>query len=159
VGLGVLFLAHGYIKIHQPTSWSTEISRPMQHLVGWTEFTCGLALALGLFSRLAAFGVAIVMIGAISLITGQREFIDISIGRQGFNYKVSGYEYNFIILTMSLAVIALGSGRFSLDHLIFGRKDEMKARPQATGAPHLEPDPIVTSAPELAKPQAEQARG
>ena len=38
-----------------------------------------------------------------------------------FNIPV-GAEYNVAVIVMCLAVVALGSGKVSLDHLIFGRR-------------------------------------
>jgi len=137
LGLAAVFMAHGYIKVYQPLSWTTLISPAWQQIVGWTELVCGTALALGLLSRLAALGPMAVMIGAIALVTGAHEFIFVDVGPSGFTFKASGYEYNFMIIVVCLAVIVMGSGRYSLDRLIFGRKKTPLNPAQPVGGPHV----------------------
>lgn len=121
LGLGFLFIAHGYIKLFQPLSWTEVLTPTMQKVVGWTEFSCGILLLIGFLSRLAVIGLIADMVGAIALVTGAHEFISVGVGPHGFTFAASGFEYNFILIVACLAVLMLGSGWFSLDHLIFDR--------------------------------------
>lgn len=132
LGLGYLFIAYGYCKIDQDFTWTEVITPTMQRFVGWSELIFGILLVFGLLSRLAALGVVAVMIGAIALVTGRRGFLPVDMGPQGFNFKASGIEYNMLVIVVCLAVLVLGSGLFSLDHLIFGCK---KSGTTAAGAP------------------------
>lgn len=83
----------------------------IQLLVAWGEFIGGIALFVGFLPRLAAGGIIVIMVGAIVIATG----------RMGFKAPM-GYEYNLVIISMCLAVIFLGGGRFSLEGILWGRK-------------------------------------
>lgn len=120
--LGYVFIVHGYSKTSQEFEWTREISPTMQTVVGWAELIFGILLVLGLLSRLAALGVIAIMIGAIVHVTGRRGFIPVEMTPQGFTFRTVGTEHNFLIIAACLALLVLGSGWFSLDHLIFGRK-------------------------------------
>ena len=79
-------------------------------LGGLIEFGGGIALALGLFSRLA--GVALVgdMVMAMTTVTWAT----------GINSKTAppGYQLNLALAALALLVAVFGSGRFSIDTLI-----------------------------------------
>jgi putative oxidoreductase len=129
LGLAAVFITMGYMKITMDngTNWDREFGLPAstQALVAWGEFVGGIALALGFLTRLAALGIAVVMIGAIATVTGKLEFIHIEIRpgvEGGFDYTKPGYAYNVAIIAMCLALVLLGAGLLSLDHLIFRRK-------------------------------------
>jgi putative oxidoreductase len=141
MGLGFLFVGYGYIKLNQAHAMSEFMSYSTQQAVGWAEFICGILLALGLLSRLAALGMIVNMAGAIYLVTGQRDFFGMSMGPHGETFH-PGYEYNIIIILVCLALLALGSGWFSVDHLIFDRKKR-----GTTGAAPAPQDPTIAPAP------------
>jgi putative oxidoreductase len=122
LGLAAVFIMHGYLLISQDFAVTDRMSLQTQKLVGWSEFVCGILLAMGLLSRLAALGVIALMIGAIAVVTGPRGFVDIRLTAQGYNFEAGGFEYNFVLIVASLAVLLLGSGRASVDQFIFGRK-------------------------------------
>ncbi|HEY7159369.1 MAG TPA: DoxX family protein [Gemmataceae bacterium] len=142
LGLAAIFLAHGFVFLNQEQSWTDKISPTMQRVVSWGEFVCGLALAVGLLSRLAAVGVIVIMVGAIELVTGSQGFLPTSFTSEGYTFR-AGAAYNFIIIVACLALIVLGSGHVSLDHLLFGRKKT--ATPAA--APSTTTAPVPPSAP------------
>ena len=73
-------------------------------LVAWGEFVGGLAIFTGFLTELAALGIIIIMSGAIVTVTG----------KSGFNLMNGGFEYNFVLIMMCLALIAAGSGPFSI---------------------------------------------
>lgn len=142
LGLGFLFIAHGYSKIIQDFKWTEVISPAMQQTVGWAELIFGILLLIGLLGRLAALGVIGDMIGAIVLVTGRRGIIGQDMGPHGLTFQASGFEYNFLIIAACLALLVLGSGWFSLDHLIFCRR---KCGTTAVGMPPPRSENAVSS--------------
>ncbi|MDX6412189.1 MAG: putative oxidoreductase [Gaiellaceae bacterium] len=68
----------------------------------------GLAFAAGFVTPLAALGIAVVMINAITLVHWSKGF---------FNGN-GGIEFPLTLLTVAVAVAATGPGRFSVDHAL-----------------------------------------
>ena len=81
----------------------------MGPLIGLLEFFGGIALVIGLLTRLVALGFVCDMLGAILLVQLKNGF--------------SRYELEFLLLGSSLALALLGAGSFSLDSLIADRKE------------------------------------
>jgi putative oxidoreductase len=121
VGLAAVFIYHGLEKItpdnayglkwadHMPGAPAVlQNAPPLQALVSWGELLGGAAVALGLFTRLAAAGLIIIMMGAILTYTGGH----------GFSAVSGGYEYNFVLILMAAALMLSGAGTFSLDRVI-----------------------------------------
>ena len=114
LGLGIVFAYHGFGKVFGEgtalgTAWNPQgMSVVLQVLVAWGEFLGGTACLIGFLTPLAALGIMIIMGGAIVTITG----------KNGFNLMNQGFEYNFVLIMMCLALIACGPGPFSID----GRK-------------------------------------
>jgi putative oxidoreductase len=173
LGLAVIFLYHGSTKIaHEGgADWVTTFygqqaertegdparSRPhatevpaslsfagTQLAVAWGEFLGGLALLLGLLTRLAALGLIIIQIGAIYLVTAPRGF---SLERNG------GYEYNLALIAMCLALVVVGAGRWSLDWV--DRPKRKRVAVEAQAQPTAPPQPAAT--PALAGPHTTPA--
>jgi putative oxidoreductase len=155
IGLAVIFLYHGLEKIITGSAGSTWIHQMnekgpymvpesltfsgIQLLVAWGEFLGGLALAVGLLTRLASLGLIIIQLGAIYLVTAPRGF---SFERGG------GYEYNLALVAMCLALMVLGAGMWSVDSVLLHNRE--KAHRHATvPAPHMA-GAVPTSAPEVA---------
>jgi putative oxidoreductase len=118
VGLGVVFLAHGYNhifrggKIAGTARWFESLGMRPGWLHAWTasltELGAGTLLLLGLATPLACAGVVGTML--VALVTNHRKN-GFFIFRPG-----EGYEY---VLTLTLAAIGLsgvGPGEWSLDH-------------------------------------------
>jgi putative oxidoreductase len=78
--------------------------------VGLVEFFGGLALVVGLLTRLAALGLAVDMLGAIV-------FVHLA----GGFFLPAGYEYALHLLVTCLALILAGPGAFSIDRAIAAR--------------------------------------
>jgi putative oxidoreductase len=143
VGLGYLFIGYGYIKIYQDFPLSEFMSESTQTAVGWVELICGVLLVLGLLTRLASLVVITDMAAAIYLVTGRRGFFGMGADPHGETFR-PGFEYNVVIILVCLALLALGSGRFSLDQLIFNRKKkETIGGEPAPQAPSVAPAPVV----------------
>ncbi|MFQ5682732.1 MAG: DoxX family protein [Candidatus Binatia bacterium] len=121
IGLGVVFLVHGYPKMtglwHDVKGSRQSLTKSIERLglpfpfhlailVGTIEFVGGGMLVLGLWARVAALGLVVIMLVA----TG-RNFI-----QKGF---IGSADFPFSILTTLLGLIFLGSGSISLDGLLF----------------------------------------
>src|SRR5262249_26472537 len=70
-GLAVIFVFHGLGKVNAETEWGWSwhpggqdaMAGPLQMAVAWGELVGGIALGLGLLTRLAALGIAAIMAG------------------------------------------------------------------------------------------------
>jgi len=111
-GAGTLFGAFHQAGIHGETvyfqSQHLEPATFLTYVDGLTQFIGGIAIALGVFGRLAGFALAGDMIGAIVTIT----FAQGLVGPNGL-----GYQLNLALILPSLVLGFLGTGRFSLDEL------------------------------------------
>ena len=113
VVLGVVFIMHGGQKLfvyglEGVSGGFAGMGVPAAGIVGplvaFVEFFGGVALVLGLLTRLAAVGTAVTMIGAIFL-----AHID-----NGF-FGPNGYEFPLTLLAASVAIALTGAGSLSLD--------------------------------------------
>jgi putative oxidoreductase len=139
LGLACIFIVHGIFKIDQDFPLLEDtMSLNTQIALGWVELICGGLLLVGLFSRLAALALIPTQIAAIVLVTGRRALLGPSIKATGADYTKVGPEFNLVLILMCLAVIVLGSGVISLDHLLLTglrkKKGAASAAPVAQGA-------------------------
>src|SRR5260370_5072333 len=115
LGLATIFVTSGLQKITGPgngwgSSWISDSAgyyiQPLpvavQLAVAWCELAGGIALGLGLFTRLAALGIAGIMAGTIYWLTRA----------QGLQ---SGWDYNFAVIVMFLALVISGGGTLAID--------------------------------------------
>jgi putative oxidoreductase len=109
LGLGVVFIYHGIDLVSKEggTGWNDKLSVPVQALVAWAQLVGGIALAVGFLTRLAALGIAIIMIGAIATVHWEH----------GFSIQNHGYEYNSVLIVVCVAVILLGPGNLAVDRV------------------------------------------
>jgi putative oxidoreductase len=114
---GIIFLAHGWQKISTMGFHSvagmfakTGIPLPMASatVVILVEFLGGIALILGLGTRLAGLLLSIDMLGAIYFVHG----------RNGFFLTHGGYEFALALLGASAALALSGGGSLAIDSLI-----------------------------------------
>ena len=82
-----------------------EPAMPMVYLVGSVEFFGGLLVAIGLWTRPAAFAIAILMFGAI--LTFNLNF--------GYFWTKGGIEFPLLWGIVALAICIRGAGNFSVD--------------------------------------------
>jgi putative oxidoreductase len=75
------------------------------------EFLGPLGLAVGFLTRIAAFGIACVMLVAIATVHWPNGFFMNWYGNQ----KGEGFEYHLLALGIAIAVIVVGGGVWSLD--------------------------------------------
>jgi putative oxidoreductase len=75
------------------------------------EFFGPLGLALGLLTRVAAFGIACIMLVAIITVHWPHGFFMNWFGNQ----KGEGFEYHLLVLGIAVTVMIIGAGKWSLD--------------------------------------------
>lgn len=118
--IGAAFLVHGLPKIQSPLTWmppAEALPGALQVLTAIAEFGGGLALTLGLLTRLGALGISIVMAVDVTVMHLWRghPFIALPAG------SGPSYELALIFLACAILFLLMGPGRFSLDALCFGR--------------------------------------
>ena len=79
--------------------------------VAFVEFLGGLALIAGLFTRLAALGLAVTMLGALLLVHGPAGF-----------FLPNGVEFVLTLFAAAVALALSGPGSFSVDAILGGRR-------------------------------------
>lgn len=118
---GVIFTAHGVQKLFVfglagVTGAFTKMGVPMPGVMGpfiaLLELFGGLALIIGLLSRLAALGLAFDMVGAIILVHLAGGF-----------FLPAGYEFALMLFAASLGIAIGGPGALSIDAAIARRRD------------------------------------
>ena len=121
--LGVIFFAHGAQKMlgwfggygfsatMQFFTSQMHIPALFAFLVICTEFFGGLALILGLLTRIAALAVAVEMAVAVLMIHAHVGFFMNWFGNQ----KGEGYEYHLLTFAVAIPLIFRGAGAFSID--------------------------------------------
>ena len=81
------------------------------------EFLGPLGLVVGLLTRVAALGIAAVMVGAILSVHWQHGFFMNWYGNQ----QGEGFEYHLLAIGLAVALVLNGAGVWSLDAVIAGR--------------------------------------
>lgn len=133
--LAGIFVSEGYLKLADP-AWLgagrfAKIGIPWPDftgpLVGWTELVCGLLLAVGMLSRLAAIPLIFVMIIAIistkiPILLGHDWWIFHvrQLDRYGFFSMIHEGRLDYAMLLGSIFILLTGAGRWSLDKWLFG---------------------------------------
>ncbi len=122
--LGVIFIAHGGQKLfgwfggRGLAATLADYERflgipPFLAAVGLAlEFFGGLAVLIGLATRTAALGLAVIMLVAIARVHIANGFF---INWQLTPGRGHGIEMNLALLGMSLALVTGGAGRFAID--------------------------------------------
>jgi putative oxidoreductase len=83
------------------------------------EFAGSIALIARFFSRVAAFGIAVIMVVAASMVHAANGFFMNWAGNQ----KGEGFEYHILAIGLAVVVILSGAGKWSVDRLLTGRLD------------------------------------
>lgn len=113
IALGVVFINAGWFKVNDMDMvvagfGKIGIPAALAYFVAYAELIGGIALILGIFVRYVGIIFAVIMLVAIFKV----HFAS------GFSLKNGGYEYVFVLMFASLAAITLGSGKYSLAHLL-----------------------------------------
>ena len=124
--LAVVMFAHGAQKV---LGWfggsglrgtldflrKSGVPSPVAMLTIMAEFLGPLGLAVGLLTRVAALGIAAVMLGAILTVHRRRFFMN-----WYGNEQAEGFEYHLLAIGLAVALVLDGPGAWSLDALIAG---------------------------------------
>ena len=82
-------------------------------LIAIAEFFGAIALILGLFGRVMAGSIMLVMIGAIYFVVNEHFFMNWYSETRG-----EGFEFHLLAIGLGLIVLIKGSGKYSLDRTI-----------------------------------------
>jgi putative oxidoreductase len=128
---GAVLAAHGAQKLFVygfagVTGAFAQMGVPLPGVVGpavaLVEFLGGLALVLGLLTRVAALGLSVTMLGAILLVHLAGGF-----------FLPNGVEFALALLGATLALTVAGAGRWSVDAWLARRR--LAPAPAAAGTP------------------------
>lgn len=124
LALGVVFLAHGYQKLFvmgvgNVGSFFEQVGIPAPLFFAWVvslvEFFGGIAVILGVLTRWAALGLAVILIVAIFTVKLRVGLI----APQGMG---TGYELDLALLGLALMLLLAGPGRLSLEKALLGKE-------------------------------------
>lgn len=113
VATGIVFLMHGYQKVFTygfagVGDAFTKMGIPMGTLIGpaigLLELLGGIALIIGLGTRIVGLLLSCDMLGAIALVHGKNGF-----------FLPMGFEFVFLLFAASLALALAGAGDMSVD--------------------------------------------
>jgi putative oxidoreductase len=114
--LGITFIAHGAQKVFTfgmsgVGEGFVQMGIPFGGMLGpvvsLVELVGGVAIVLGVLTRLAGLGIAAVMLGAIM-------FAHLSAGF----FAPNGYEFPLVLMAAAAALAVMGAGAYSVDALL-----------------------------------------
>jgi putative oxidoreductase len=125
------FGGFGYHATLDAMSGKMGIPKPLVVLVMLAEALGSIGLLFGALTRVAAFGISAVMVGAVVLVHRHVGFFMNWTGVQGGE----GLEYHVLALALSVPLMVWGAGHFSIDGAIARRVSRMRP---GRGAPYAE---------------------
>lgn len=107
--VGLVFVTSGYSHLKDPTARakSIEMRKGFTIFLGIAELAGGLGVAFGVLTQLAAFGLILIMFGAI-----QKKIFARLTGFWG--EKGSGWHYDLMIVLMNLVIAFTDGGAYVL---------------------------------------------
>ena len=107
--VALVFATSGYSHLKDPEARAKSIEMPKSFTIflGIAEVAGGLGVAAGVLTQLAAFGLIVIMLGAI-----QKK---IFVWHTGFwGEKASGWHYDLMIVLMNLVIAFTNGGAYVL---------------------------------------------
>jgi len=124
VSLGILFIPHGLPKLKNPAGFAgflTQLHVPAPMLFAWVvallEVVGGVMLIAGLLTRIVALGLAVEMLVAILAVKIGMAHAPFTSTRQ-----TPGWEFEFLLLAASLALVFTGPGGYAIDAALGRRR-------------------------------------
>jgi uncharacterized membrane protein YphA (DoxX/SURF4 family) len=123
VVLGITFFIHGLVKfqggIENTVGWFESIGLPgvLAYGVAILELVGGIALVIGLGSRVVSAILVLLMLGATVKVKLAGGFLGTGQG--------AGYELDLALMAMALVIAVSGSKLFAVDQLIFKKQDSV----------------------------------
>jgi putative oxidoreductase len=115
LALGIIYFHHASQKIPLwKTGQSNQMPKNMLYLlrvVSLAETAGALGLVFGIFTQIAAAGIAAIMIGAI--------YLKITSWKKKFSGD-GGWELDFALFSILFFIFIAGAGEISLDFMIWG---------------------------------------
>ena len=107
--VAIVFIASGYNQLKDPVGRSKSIgmSKGFTIFLGIAEIAGGLGLVFGVLTQLAAFGLILIMLGAI-----QKKMFVWHTGFWGTENQ--GWHYDLLFVAMSLVIIFTDGGKYVL---------------------------------------------
>ncbi|MBI2065704.1 MAG: DoxX family protein [Candidatus Zambryskibacteria bacterium] len=109
IAIAIIFLYHGLPKLSKSKMMSQMIGMPagMIFMLGIVESLAALGIAFGVYTQLSALLLGIVMLGAIGMKT-------MKWGVPFSAMDKSGWEFDFILLFASVAILLGGGGSIGI---------------------------------------------
>jgi putative oxidoreductase len=107
--VGLVFVTSGYSHLKDPAARakSIDMPKPFTIFLGIAEVAGGLGVAFGVLTQLAAFGLILIMLGAIQ----KKMFV----WHTGFwGEKASGWHYDLIFVLINLMIAFTNGGAYVL---------------------------------------------
>jgi putative oxidoreductase len=107
--VGLIFVTSGYHHLKDPEARAKDIgmSKSFTIFLGLGEVAGSLGVAFGVLTQLAAFGLILIMLGAI-----QKKIFAWHVGFWGV--KGSGWHYDLMIVLMNLVIAFTNGGAYVL---------------------------------------------
>ncbi len=116
LAMGIIFWMHGRMKMG---TWKMQPSEKMPksllgivRMLSITEPLGALSMVFGLLTQVTAVCFGLVMVAAIPARRKQ--------GAKFLDMQTTGWELDFLILVVSIALAVQGAGQYSLDRLLLG---------------------------------------
>ncbi|HEY1861264.1 MAG TPA: DoxX family protein [Gemmataceae bacterium] len=115
VGLAAFFMLHGRDTIAAEEDWKSKLSDPgvatSPFVLAWCEMAVGIALGVGLLTRLAALGA-----GALTVFLSAA--IPFDFDAKGLSQLKGENGYTIVTLCACVVLVVTGAGNLSLDRAI-----------------------------------------
>ena len=109
--IGVIFIVHS-LKKFDPSwqEWLVNMGIPpeLQLPIALAELIGGVLLVVGVLTRISAVVFSIILLGAIFHVRWEN----------GFFISQEGWEWDLVMLAVTLSIIIAGPGRVSISHIV-----------------------------------------